>query len=458
MPFQRSTPIVAVVLAGQAIANMDNAIVNVAAPSIGATMQAGGAALQLTVVAYVIASATLLIPAARLGSVLGLRALFAGGVTIFTLASLACGFAPNVATLIAARALQGAGAACMIAQVIAAIHRYTEPELRPRAIAAYTMTLSLSGVAGQILGGAIVSLDIFGLAWRPIFLINVPIGIALAAIALRVIPRRTAAEHVRAGIDGGGVALLAATILAFVVPLTLGREWNWPAWSVALLIASAPALVAFIAWERRHETRGTRALVALTLFTAPARAWGLGALLLVRLTYFSLLFVIALYLQDGLHESALVSGASLAVWALGYGSAGPLFPRLSPHAKARAAPAGALVMCAAYAAMAITTLAGLHDAVALALLLAAGGFGFGCISTATMQRLSAGVSADRAPDLSGVLSMMVPLAAVIGVATFGTLYLDVTQNAGPVAGFAATCGAFAVAAALAAFGARRSFA
>jgi MFS family permease len=319
MTFSRSTHRVAIVLAGQAIANMDNAIVNVATPSIGATLHAGGGALQLTVVAYVIASATLLVPAARLGSVVGLRALFAGGVALFTLASLACGFAPNVATLVASRAVQGAGAACMVAQVIAAIHRYAEPAVRPRAIAAYTMTLSLSGVAGQILGGAIVSLDAFGLAWRPIFLVNVPIGVALVALALRAMPRERTAARDAADVDAAGVALLAATILAFVVPLTLGREWGWPVWSIAVLVASAPALVAFVAWERRQAARGAKPLLALALFADEARAWDLVALLLARLTYFSLLFVLALYLQDGLHASALVSGASLAIWALATG-------------------------------------------------------------------------------------------------------------------------------------------
>jgi MFS family permease len=163
----RLVPFVAVLLGAQALANLDNAIVNVATPAIGRTLHAGGAALQLTVVAYVLVTAMLHVPSARLGAAIGRRRIFCGGIVLFTVASFGCGIATNATALVLARAAQGAGAALFVAQVLASIAHGVPAETKPRAIAAYTATLSLSAVAGQLLGGALIALDPFGWSWRP---------------------------------------------------------------------------------------------------------------------------------------------------------------------------------------------------------------------------------------------------------------------------------------------------
>ncbi len=137
----RLVPFVAVLLGAQALANLDNAIVNVATPAIGRTLHAGGAALQLTVVAYVLVTAMLLVPSARLGAAIGRRRIFCDGIVLFTVASFGCGIATNATALVLARAAQGAGAALFVAQVLASIAHGVPPETKTRAIAAYTASL-----------------------------------------------------------------------------------------------------------------------------------------------------------------------------------------------------------------------------------------------------------------------------------------------------------------------------
>jgi len=181
--------LLAVLLAGMVMNNIDVAIVNVAGPSIGAGLSASGAELQLIVSGYVLAYAMLLITGARLGDLRGYRRTFLGGLAIFTLASLACGLAPSAVLLIVARVVQGVGAALMVPQVLTGIQRaFPDGLARLRALGWYAAALSGGAVVGQILGGVLVWADLFHTTWRPVFLINVPIGIVLLVAASRLLP------------------------------------------------------------------------------------------------------------------------------------------------------------------------------------------------------------------------------------------------------------------------------
>src|SRR5579863_9094337 len=178
----------AVLLLGQFMCIIDVLVVNVAMPSIGASLHASGASLQLVVGGYTIAYAMLLITGARLGDRYGRRRVYQAGVITFTAASLACALAPNSQLLVAFRFAQGAGAAALVPQVFSLIQlRFTGPA-RARALSAYAAVLSAGAVAGLVLGGAVVSANLFGLGWRPIFGINVPLGIVLALAVPRLIP------------------------------------------------------------------------------------------------------------------------------------------------------------------------------------------------------------------------------------------------------------------------------
>src|SRR5258708_38378714 len=180
--------VLAVMLIGQFMAVLDASIVNVAAPSIHAVLHASGASLQLVVAGYTITYAVLLVTGARLGDILGHRRVFLGGLVLFTLASLGCGLAPSAGSLVALRFIQGVGAAVMIPQVLSLIQRtFTEPGTRARAMSLYAAVLSGGAVLGQVVGGLLVSADIAGSTWRPIFLVNVPVGLAVLAFG-RLLP------------------------------------------------------------------------------------------------------------------------------------------------------------------------------------------------------------------------------------------------------------------------------
>ena len=175
--------VLAVVLTGQLMAIIDVNIVNVAVPAIHSSLHTTGSGLQLIVAGYTIAYAVLLITGARLGDILGHRRMFLAGIGLFTLASLGCGLAPSAGTLVALRFLQGAGAAAMIPQVLSLIQRtYTAPGPRARAMTLYATIISGGAVLGQVLGGLLVSANLFGSSWRPVFLVNVPVGLARARL------------------------------------------------------------------------------------------------------------------------------------------------------------------------------------------------------------------------------------------------------------------------------------
>jgi MFS family permease len=444
---------IGVILAGQFMANVDTAIINVATPSIGATLHASGAELQLTVSAYVLAMAMLLITAARLGASYGYRRLFLAGLIIFTLASLGCGLAPGVFTLIVARVVQGAGAALMVAQVISGIQRTLTGTARTRAIGAYTITLSLSAVIGQILGGLLITANVFGLAWRPLFLINIPAGALLLVLAWRVMPHDERSGDPRPVIDLIGVGLLGLTMALLILPLTIGRELQWPPWTLASLVASATPATAFVWWQHRLGIAGRGPLLNLALFREPTVVPVLLSQLLARATYFSLLFVLALYVQTGLGQSALDSGLTLLSWVAAYGIAGFAYPRLPRAAAAWSGPLGAVVMAAAFAGTAVVTSFHAGTGPLLIAFLGCGGFGFGVLATATTAQLTTVVAKERAADLSGVLATMTPISAIAGIATFGSAYLALASPGGSGAAlraFAIVNAAYAVTVAIAA--------
>ncbi len=185
----RPRRLLAVVLTAQFMALLDVFIVNVAVPTIGSELHASGAGLQSVVAGYSITYAVLLITGARLGDLLGHRRVHLAGLALFTAASLACGLAEGTGELIAFRLVQGAGSAMMIPQVLSLIQRHFTGEERAKALGAYSAVLATGAAAGQVLGGVLVSADLFGTGWRPVFLVNVPVGVVLLAVGSRVLPR-----------------------------------------------------------------------------------------------------------------------------------------------------------------------------------------------------------------------------------------------------------------------------
>ena len=422
----RAAPL-AVLLVAPFLASADATIANVASPAIRAGLGASGTAAQFVIGGYLVAYAVLLITGARLGQTHGYKRLFLIGVAVFGVTSLASGLAPGITVLVTMRALQGAGAAMMFPQALTGIQLNFTGDRRARAIGLFASALSAGAVVGQIAGGVIVSADIAGTTWRPIFLVNVPVCLGVAAIAARVLPpdgRRGGSR-----VDLPGVAALSVSVLLIVVPLTIGPDQGWPAWAWASLAASGPAFGVFLAIERRAVASGLAPLVNTAVLARPAVSWGLVALMGSSGTYFALLFVVAQYFQIGLGHSALASGLILLPWVSAFGLAGQASRRLP----ARLAPVlpviGLVLLACVYLAIGAAQLAGGLGVVMLGVFFVFGGLGLGISFTALMGHLTSAVPARHAPDISGVSTTAAQIGGSIAVAAFGSLYLASASTA-----------------------------
>ena len=420
--------LLAVLLTGPFMAQADATIVNVAVPSVRAGLGASGAVLQLVVGGYLIAVAMLLITGARLGQAYGYRRAFVAGVSVFTLASLACGLAPDPAVLVIARILQGAGAGLMFPQTMTGIQLHFTGQDRVRAIGRYALALSAGAVSGQILGGVLVSADVAGLGWRAVFGVNVPVGVAAVAAALRFLPADGGRE---ARLDLAGAGLLAVAALLLVVPLTLGSSAGWPPWAWACLAASLPATAAFAAVENRVARKGRPPLLTMDLLRIPAVRWGLVTMAVATSTYYALMFTLAQYLQGGLGRSPVVSGLTLVPWVAAFGLAGQVVRRLG--ARRWVPAAGCLLLAVSFAGISAGMfggLGGLGGEALLVPLFGLGGLGLGIEFAAQAGRLTAAVEPRYAADISGASSTLIQVGGAIGVAAIGALYLVGTRGSG----------------------------
>src|SRR5579862_4698713 len=302
--------VLAVVLIGQFMAVLDASIVNVAAPSIHASLRASGAGLQLIVAGYTITYAVLLVTGARLGDIFGHRRMFLAGLVLFTLASLGCGLAATAGFLVGLRLIQGVGAALMIPQVLSLIQRTHTGPARARAMSLYAAVIAGGAVVGQLVGGLLISADLLGSGWRPIFLVNVPVGVLLLVAGTRALPHGRG-EPGRT-LDLPGLATLTPAVLALVVPLVLGQPEHWPAWGWFCLGGSAALLIGFVATQRRQDARGGSPLVPARVLRLAGARTGIGALFAIMSVFGGMFFTLALHLQGGLGDSPLRAGLTFA--------------------------------------------------------------------------------------------------------------------------------------------------
>ncbi|MFD7714089.1 MFS transporter [Streptomyces sp. NPDC059786] len=418
-------------LTAQFMALLDVFIVNVAVPTIGSDLHASGAGLQLVVAGYSIAYAVLLITGARLGDLLGHRRMYLTGLVLFTAASLACGLAQGTGELIAFRVVQGAGSAVMIPQVLSLIQRNFAGEARARALGAYAAVLATGAAAGQVLGGILVSADLFGAGWRPVFLVNVPVGAVLLAVGARVLPRDAAGEpERRRGLDLPGLVLLAAAVSLFTVPLVLGQEEDWPLWSWLSLAASVLLFALFCGYESRLARRGGAPLIAPRVLRHPGIGLAVLRIMAVMAVNGGFLFVLTLHVQGGLGYSALRAGLTFAPTAVVFGLVG-LTWRSWPASWQRALiPAGFVIAAASVAGVGWTLRDGGDGGVLLYVAFTGVGTGLALGFSPTLTKALATVRPEDAADASGLLATVTQLGQLIGVAAFGTLFLNRLESLG----------------------------
>ncbi len=316
LPDPRRWTALIVLLTGAFLPAFDFFVVNVALPAMHSELGASPADLELVVAGYGLAFAVLLVTGGRLGDLFGRKRMFMAGMMGFTVASALCGVATSPGVLIASRVLQGLTAAVMNPQVLAII-RVTFPEHeRARAIGFFGTTLGLASIAAQLVGGALIQADIAGLGWRPIFLVNVPVG----AIAL-VFAQRTLCEsraQGRPSLDPGGIALATLFLVLLAYPLVEGQGMGWPGWLIGCLLASLPALALFVLYEWSVQARGRSPLVNLRLFRDPAFSLGL----FMAVTFFGGLAAffmgLTIFLQQGFGFGPLAAGLVFLAFGVGF--------------------------------------------------------------------------------------------------------------------------------------------
>ncbi|MCL6331780.1 MFS transporter [Pectobacterium carotovorum subsp. carotovorum] len=396
-------------------------VVNVAIPSMQSDLGASFAQIGFIVAGYELAFGVLLITGGRLGDVFGRRRLFVVGMAGFTLASALCGLAPSAGFLIGARVLQGLAAALLFPQVYASIRVNFDGNDSRRAFGLLGMTLGLAAIAGQILGGWLVHANLFGLGWRSIFLINVPIGL-LAIAAARFIPESRTPQ--RPSLDWMGVALVSVGLTLLLVPLIEGPGQGWPAWSLWMLATATLLLAMFYRQQERRQRAGHLPLVDMCLLAQRRFLLGVLLVLLVYSTSSSFFLCFALLVQTGLGLDPFLAGSIFAPCSVGFVLASLAAPRLVARWSTVAIVAGALVYAVSIGLLIMQVQLAGADLVAVRLIpvLVVVGAGQGFIMTPLLNLVLGFVDEVQAGMASGVISTVQQVGAALGVAVVGILF------------------------------------
>ncbi len=415
----------ATLLLGLLMAIVDFFIVNIALPSIATELGAGPADLELVVAGYGASYAALLVLGGRLGDRFGRKRAFLVGVAGFTTASVLCGLAPSAPLLVALRVLQGSCSALLVPQVLAIIQASLSGSSRQRALAAYGATLGAGAVIGQLTGGLLVQLDIAGLGWRPIFLVNLPIGVLTLVLAAWRAPGQPGTSRV--AVDLRGTVLVALAIVAFLVPITIGRDLGWPLWSILLLPVAPVSVVAALRHGRRLERDGREPLLPPSLLALPGLRAGIGVSVAQFVAAGGFFLTMALTLQDGLGLSPLAAALVMVPFATAFLAMSLIGRRVAEHRGAELIRAGGLVYAAGMVLTTVVTLVA-GDRLSgwlLALPLGVVGIGQGAVVAPLIGIAMRGVPAHRAGAASGLLTTTIQASLAIGTTVIGLLFVAV---------------------------------
>lgn len=414
--------VLGIVLIGSFMAVLDVFIVTQGLPSIKTTLGAGGADLELVVSVYSLVYAALLVTGGRLGDILDRKRIFLFGMTVFTVASALAGYAPSPAFLISARALQGIGAALMYPQVLSIIQVTFKGTDRSLALALFAAINGIGAITGNILGGFLIQLNISGLSWRPIFLVNVPIGIVGLLVGYLVL--RPSRSERPPKLDLLGVGLITLFLVSLVLPLSQGQQLGWPLWTITLLVLAFPILGLFIVHERSLTDKKQDPLVDLDLFQHRSFAVGIPLTLSFYILTSGFFFTLVLFLQSGLGFSPLVSGLAFGIINLGFITASLLGPRLIPKFGTRVLSLGYAIQAAGLIATLIVFNSNrasltLYE---LAIPLLIFGEGAGLVLSPLLGVVLSGVPIEEAGEASGVVSTSFQIGNTVGISLFGLLF------------------------------------
>lgn len=401
------------------LSSLGTSIANVGLPAIAQSYGATFQQVQWVVLAYLLAITTLIVTAGRLGDMMGRRRLLLVGIALFTAASILCGLAPSIWLLIAARAVQGMGAAMMMALTMALVGEAVPKEKTGSAMGLLGTMSAIGTALGPSLGGALIA----GLGWRAIFLVNLPLGIVAFLVARRYLPQGSHQMNAsRAGFDVPGTLVLAMTLAAYALAMTLGRG-NWGALNLALLVAAAVGIGAFI----RVEVRTRSPLIRLAVLREPAIGASLAMSALVSTVMMATLVVGPFYLSRGLGLDALLVGLVMSVGPLVAAvlaiPSGRLADRYGAQRMTTLGLTGILAGCLGLSAIASTL--GIAGYVLSMMVLTAG---YSLFQTTNNTAVMLGISQDQRGVVSGVLNLSRNLGLITGASVMGTIFARVAMT------------------------------
>lgn len=423
-----------IVLSAAFMAILDVFVVVVAAPAIRADLGAGTADIQLVLAVYNLAFGLTLITGGRLGDLYGRRRIFLVGVSLFTAASLAASLAPDPATLIVLRTAQGLAAGLMMPQIFSIIQVNFDDEGRGKAFGAFAFVSGVAATGAQLAGGALLTLDMFDLGWRVIFLINVPVGLAAIVGTRRFVPESTAPAMERQSLDLVGVILLTFALLLLITPLTLGAERGWPWWASVCVLFFPPAFWAFLRWQRRRVSCGQTPLVTLSLARNSSFVHGNLMALVFYSNNAALFLALPLLVQEGFGYSALTSGLVFMPLALGFSVTASWAGRLVPARGAKLILLGSILLLLGYVALFLGAklLESNNNLVGLILGALISGIGMGFVQPSLNYLSLRTVEEAEIGSASGLLNTNFELGYAFGTIAAGLIFLPPLAAATPL--------------------------
>jgi EmrB/QacA subfamily drug resistance transporter len=398
---------------------LDNTVVNVALPSIQRSLNTSLSGLEWTINIYTLTFAVLLVTGGRLGDIFGRRRAFLIGVVAFALSSATAGFAPNAASLIASRGVQGIGAALMMPATLSIITNAFPPHERGKAIGTWAGVSALALAIGPVVGGLLTE----HVSWRAIFFLNVPVAIAAVIVTLAA-AKESRDTTVARTVDYAGIASITIGIGALVLALVEGNSWGWSSPPViALFLMSALGLAAFAI----VETHGKNPMIEFQFFRSRTYLATNGVAFVVSFAMLAMFFFMALYMQNILDYSPLEAGVRFLPATVVIMIGAPIAGRLTDRIGAKYPIAGGLTLVATalYLQSRITIDSGYAEIFPTFILMGLGmGFVMSPMSTAAMNS----VAEAKAGAASGILSMSRMVGGTFGVAAVGALFQSLSDS------------------------------
>ncbi|WP_211332497.1 MFS transporter [Nocardioides aurantiacus] len=409
---------------------LDATIVVVAAPAIATDLGASQAQLQWMLAAYTLALGSGLITGGRIGDDYGRRRVFLASLAVFALASAACALATGPGVLIATRVVQGLAGGVMVPQVFGIIRSSFHPKEMAKAYGAFGAVQGLAAVAGPLLGGLLVDADVFGLGWRTIFWVNVPVCVVALLLGARALPESAEARRSALDVLGAGLATLAVVLV--LLPLVQGRDWGWPWWGFAMMAGGVVVFALFMGYERRVRDRGAQPVLDPALLRVRSFTAGLLAAMVFFGAIGAFFLTLSLYLQSGTGRTAWETGLVMLPYAVGSIITSGVGVALAAKAGRALLVTGALVLAASQALVWVLVKDGTDPGYwMLALALFVGGLGLGLAAPILVNVVLAGVPGSDAGAAGGVLSTVNQIGAAVGIAALGTIFFTSLDDPAP---------------------------